>query len=130
MFRVSLDNVAARRTCRPLYERHQATPYSTFLDANETDDIYSGMVMYRTGADTVALYDGTSATKKAFGLSALDKNDVIDDIAGIGIKPWAVWIGGMTRSLLLMHQLLIPAQLGQFQLMAQSNLFMLLQLVN
>jgi len=94
MFRVSLDNVAARRTCRPLYERHQATPYSTFLDANETDDIYSGMVMYRTGADTVALYDGTSATKKAFGLSALDKNDVIDDIAGIGIKPWAVWIGG------------------------------------
>jgi len=94
MFRVSLDNVAARRTCRPLYERHQATPYATFLDAAVTADIYSGMVLYRTGANTVAPYDGTSATKKAFGLSALDKNAVINDLDGLNIKPWAVWIGG------------------------------------
>jgi len=94
MYRVSLDNVGARRTCRPLYERHQATPYATFLDPTETDDIYSGMVLMRTGADTVALYDGTSATAKPFGLSALDKNAVINDLDGLNIKPWAVWIGG------------------------------------
>jgi len=94
VYRVSLANVAARRTCRPLYERHQATPYATFLDEAETDDIYSGMVVYRTGADTVALLDGASATAKPFGLSALDKNSVINDLDGLNINPWAVWIGG------------------------------------
>lgn len=94
MFRVSLANVAARRTCRPLYEKHQATPYATFLDEAETGNVYSGMVVYRTGADTVALLDGASATAKPFGLSALDKNTVIDDLNGLNINPWAVWIGG------------------------------------
>jgi len=94
MYRVSLDNVGARRTCRPLYEKHQATPVATFLDAAEAGVIYSGMVLMRTGADTVGLYDGTSATKLPFGLSALDKNTVINDLDGLNIKPWAVWIGG------------------------------------
>ncbi len=94
MYRVSLANVAARRTCRPLYERHQATPYATFLDEAETGEIYSGMIVYRTGEDTVALLDGASATAKPFGLSALDKNDVINDLDGLNINPFAVWIGG------------------------------------
>jgi len=49
LYRVSLPNVGAHRTCTPLHEKHQATPYGTFLDPNETGDIFSGMVMYRTG---------------------------------------------------------------------------------
>jgi len=94
MMRVSLANVAAKRTCLPLYEQHQATPHATFLDSSETNDIYSGMVMARTGADTVALCDGSDTTQIPFGLSALDRNDIIDDLNGLDIAPWAVWVGG------------------------------------
>lgn len=94
MFRVSLSNVSAQRTCTPLYEKHQATPHATFLDAAETADIYSGMVVRRSGADTVRLYDGTSASELPWGLAALDRNDIIDDMNGLNANPFAVWIGG------------------------------------
>jgi hypothetical protein len=97
MFRVKLDNVASSRTCKPLYEFHQSTPHATFLDADllTTDaavQIYSGMVMTKSGPDEVELCDG--ATQKPFGLSALDRNNVIDDVTGMGVAPWAVWQGG------------------------------------
>jgi hypothetical protein len=94
MFRVSLANAAAKRTCKPLYEKHQATPHATFLDPSETRRVYSGMVMRKSGADTVRLMDGAVADVAAFGLSALDYNDVIDDLDGLDIRPWAVWQGG------------------------------------
>jgi hypothetical protein len=92
MFRVSLENATAKRTCKPLYEQHQATPVATFLDADEAGDIYSGMVMTKTGPDEYSVCDG--ATQQPFGLAALDKNDVIDDITGIGLNVFAVWQGG------------------------------------
>ena len=94
MYRVSLANVSVHRTLTPLYEKHQATPIAVFLDPAETDDIYSGMVMQRTAATTVGLYDGTSAAAIPFGLSALDKNAKINDLDGLDIKPWSVWQGG------------------------------------
>ena len=51
----SLANVGVHRTCTPLYEKYEATPYNTFLDPSDTNNIYSGMVLQRTGPDTVGL---------------------------------------------------------------------------
>jgi hypothetical protein len=79
-----------------LYEKYEATPYNTFLDPSDTTNIYSGMVMYRTGPDTVA-NAGTAVTTtgaRAFGLSALDRNPNIDDVTQVGVNAWAVWLGG------------------------------------
>ena len=93
----SVANVGVHRTCTPLYEKYEATPYNTFLDPTDTTNIYSGMVMYRTGPDTVA-NAGTAATTSAikpFGLSALDRNPNIDDVTQVGINAWAVWLGGV-----------------------------------
>ena len=87
----SLTKAGVQRTCRPLYEKHQATPHATFLDTTVTETIYSGMVMRRSGADKVRLCDG--ATELPLGLSALDKNTDIDD-SGDGSDAWAVWTSG------------------------------------
>jgi hypothetical protein len=80
-----------------LYEKYEATPYNTFLDPNETGNVYSGFVMARTGSDTVALLGGVAASGTAaqpFGLSALDRNANIDDVTQVGVNVWAVWLGG------------------------------------
>ena len=93
----SVANVGVHRTCTPLYEKYEATPYNTFLDPSDTNNIYSGMVLYRTGPDTVSLatVTGTSyANAKPFGLSALDRNPNIDDVTQVGVNSWAVWLGG------------------------------------
>ena len=95
MYRVTLPNATAHRTCTPLYEKHTATPYGGFLDPAETSmGIYSGMVMTRTGDDTYALMDGNTSTLRPFGLSALDRNLVVDDFTGFGTNAWTVWFGG------------------------------------
>jgi hypothetical protein len=90
----SVANVGVHRTCTPLYEKYEATPYNTFLDPTDTNNIYSGMVMFRTGPDTVALATGSGAGAKPFGLSALDRNPNIDDVTQVGVNSWAVWLGG------------------------------------
>ena len=90
----SVANVGVHRTCSPLYEKYEATPYNTFLDPTETGNIYSGMVVYRTGADTVALYDGNTSTAKPFGLAAFDRNPNIDDLSQVGLNSVSVWLGG------------------------------------
>lgn len=94
----SVANVGVHRTCSPLYEKYEATPYNTFLDPTETGNIYSGMVVYRTGADTVALYDGatnvSTAFAKPFGLAAFDRNPNIDDLSQVGLNSVSVWLGG------------------------------------
>ena len=92
----SIANVGVHRTCTPLYEKYEATPYNTFLDPTDTNNIYSGMVMYRTGPDTVANAGTAVATTgaKPFGLSCLDRNPNIDDVTQVGVNAWAVWLGG------------------------------------
>ena len=92
----SIANVGVHRTCTPLYEKYEATPYNTFLDPSDTTNIYSGMVMYRTGPDTVANAGSATSTAgaKPFGLSVLDRNPNIDDVSQTGINAWAVWLGG------------------------------------
>jgi len=93
----SVANVGAHRTCTPLYEKYEATPYNTFLDPSETGNIYSGFVMSRSGPDTVALLGGVVTNvsgTRPFGLSALDRNANIDDVTQVGVNVWAVWLGG------------------------------------
>jgi len=93
----SVANVGVHRTCSPLYEKYEATPYNTFLDPAETSNIYSGFIMARSGPDTVALLGGpvvTSSGARPFGLSALDRNANIDDVTQVGVNAWAVWLGG------------------------------------
>lgn len=94
MYYTDLATVSAHRTCSPLHEWHQATPYAIFLDETETGDVYSGMVLTRTGAETVKLLTAP-ATERPFGLAALDRNATIDDMRGqSGEVPFAVWQGG------------------------------------
>jgi len=93
----SVANVGVHRTCTPLYEKYEATPYNTFLDPAETSNIYTGFVMARSGPDTVALLGGpviSGSTAQPFGLSALDRNANIDDVTQVGVNAWAVWLGG------------------------------------
>jgi len=93
----SVANVGVHRTCTPLYEKYEATPYNTFLDPSETSNIYSGMIMARSGPDTVALLGGpviSGSTAQPFGLAALDRNANIDDVTQVGVNAWAVWLGG------------------------------------
>ena len=93
----SVANVGVHRTCTPLYEKYEATPYNTFLDPSETSNIYSGMIMARSGPDTVALLGGpvvNGASAQFFGLAALDRNANIDDVTQVGVNAWAVWMGG------------------------------------
>ena len=90
----SVANVGVHRTCTPLYEKYEATPYNTFLDPSDTNNIYSGMVMQRSGPDTVVLASGGVSGARPFGLSALDRNPNIDDVTQVGVNSWAVWLGG------------------------------------
>lgn len=92
MFRVSLANAFAKRTLRPLLEKHQATPISVSLDSSVDEEIFSGMVASLTSDGTVVISDGSDA----FGLFALDANDKINDLDGqpADLRPFAVWQGG------------------------------------
>lgn len=94
MFRVSLANAFAKRTCKPLHEKHQATPVAGTLASSETGDIYSGMVAARNSSGEFVICDGASMVP--VGLFALDRNDIIDDLDGqpSDIAPFAVWQGG------------------------------------
>lgn len=97
MFRVSLANAFAKRTLRPLHEKHQATPVQVNLDAGVgATDIYSGMVAELTSSGTVTIADASSTAANIFGLFALDKNSVINDLDGqpADLLPFAVWQGG------------------------------------
>ena len=100
MFRVSLANAFAKRTCKPLYEKHQATPFSGTLAATHVTSptVYSGMVAALNSSGEFAIADGAAAapTGNPWGLFALDCNPTINDLDGqpSGTAPFAVWTGG------------------------------------
>ena len=103
MIRVSLNNAFAKRTLKPLLEKHQATPLGVNL-ASGQGEIYSGMVASLTveGAGTTGVVQiasdasGASGDDSVFGLFALDKNITINDLDGqpADLSPFAVWQGG------------------------------------
>lgn len=97
MFRPNLANPAQKRTLRPIYAQHQATPHAGFLDPNwgKTFDIYPGTVMVRLQDEVFTPY--TAATgSRPYGLSALFCAPVlgIDEITATGTNLFTVWIGG------------------------------------
>ena len=111
MIRVSLQNAFAKRTLKPLLEKHQATPVGVNLHSDarlstepNAGQIYSGMVAaWATEAGGTATVvkiasnlDGTLASNKIFGLFALDANSTINDLDGQpdDLAPFAVWQGG------------------------------------
>lgn len=83
MFRInSITNVTQKRTLRPLYAQHQATPYGGFLSPSWTKavDIYPGMVMAKLAGEVFTLagtasgggvLPTTAGLIRGFGLSAL-----------------------------------------------------------
>ena len=101
MFMPPLANPAQKRTLRPLYAHHQATPYGGFLDPDLdiTFDIYPGTVMQRVYGEVFAPYTGEAGTAP-FGLSALFVNTgganghEVREVTGGGTGLFTVWVGG------------------------------------
>jgi hypothetical protein len=105
MFRTTIANPAQKRTIRPIYAQHQATPYSGFLDPNwgRSFDILPGSVMCRLTAEVFTPFTTSSGTPvlpsvnaKPFGLSALFCAPVlgIDEVTATGTNLFTVWTGG------------------------------------
>jgi hypothetical protein len=87
-----LSNVHKKRSIRPLYSHHQATPYAAFLDTASvgTTVVSPGMVARQVGAsERMGL---CNATQKPFGLFANFINGDMDEL-GDGTEI-GVWLGG------------------------------------
>ena len=97
MIKVPLNNPALKRTLRPLYANHQATPWSGFLDPewDRSKPIYPGTVMTRLHDEVFAPYTG-QANATPFGLSALFVAPAIgvDEVLDTAQNLFTVWVGG------------------------------------
>lgn len=97
MFRPTLANPAQKRTLRPIYAQHQATPHAGFLDPSwdKSFDILPGTVMVRLTDEVFTPYTGASG-QKPYGLSALfcAPSLGIDEVTSTGTNLFTVWIGG------------------------------------
>ena len=97
MFRPPLSNPAQKRTLRPLYANHQATPWGGFLDPDlDVDfDILPGTVMQRLYGEVFAPYTGEAGTVP-FGLSALfvAPRLGVNEVSSTGTGLFTVWVGG------------------------------------
>lgn len=97
MFRPPLSNPAQKRTLRPLYANHQATPWGGFLDPdlNVNFDILPGTVMQRLYGEVFAPYTGAAGTVP-FGLSALFVAPElgVNEVSSSGTGLFTVWVGG------------------------------------
>jgi hypothetical protein len=96
MFRPPLSNPAQKRTLRPLYANHQATPWGGFLDPDlDIDfDILPGTVMTRLYGEVFAPYTGAVGTVP-FGLSALfvAPRLGVNEVSSTGTGLFTVWVG-------------------------------------
>jgi hypothetical protein len=97
MFYVPVSHPAQKRTLRPLYANHQATPWGGFLDPNwdKHFDILPGTVMQRVYGEVFAPYTGAAGTTP-FGLSALfvAPGLQVNEVTGDGTNLFTVWVGG------------------------------------
>lgn len=108
MFRPTLANPAQKRTIRPLYAHHQATPWAGFLDPSwdRSFDILPGTVMARVTKEIFTPYTG-AAGQVPVGLSAffVAPSLGIDEIISTGMNNFSVWLGGPDA----MFEILAPA---------------------
>lgn len=100
IFYTTVDNLTQKRTIRPIYAQHQATPYAGYLDPNwsRATDIYPGMVMALNGQEQFTLFTGTGSgatAQQMFGLAALFVAPKlgIDEVRFNGTNLFTVWIG-------------------------------------
>jgi hypothetical protein len=97
MFRPTLANPAQKRTLRPIYAQHQATPHAGFLNPSwaKTFDIFPGTVMVRLTDEVFTPYTG-AAGQRPYGLSALFCAPTlgIDEVTSTGTNLFTVWVGG------------------------------------
>jgi len=123
MFRPTVANPAQKRTLRPIYAQHQATPYGGFLDPawGRTFDILPGSVMSRKTAEVFTPYTTTASgttpgsggpvlpttTAQPFGLSALfvAPSLGIDEVTATGTNLMTVWTGAVDA----VFEILAPA---------------------
>ena len=96
MYKVPASHPTQKRTLRPLYANHQATPWGGFLDPDwdRSFDIYPGTVMARLYGDVFTPYTGAGGTVP-FGLSALFVAPTlgVDEASGSGTNLFTVWVG-------------------------------------
>lgn len=88
----SLSRLTQKRTIRPLYAWHQATPYAAFLDTGAVAAatvVYPGQVASKTTGEQMEV---ANATKIPFGLFANFIHGLMDEI-GSGTEI-GVWRGG------------------------------------
>lgn len=108
MFKPPLANPSLKRTIRPLYAQHQATPWAGFLDPtwNKAFDILPGIVMARSTKEIFTPYTGAT-NQKPFGLAALFVAPVlgIDEVSPTGTNLFTVWVGGQDS----LFEILAPA---------------------
>lgn len=112
MFRPTVANPAQKRTLRPIFAQHQATPYPGFLDPtwDRSFDILPGSVVSRLNGEVFTPYttgsSGTTSTPAAvlpstnaapFGLAALFVAPTlgIDEVTATGTNLFTVWTGGI-----------------------------------
>lgn len=97
MFRVPLSNPHIKRTLRPLFAQHQATPWPGFLDPNwdRSFDILPGTVMVRVTKEIFRPFTGADG-EVPFGLSALFAAPRlgVDEMTDTGQNLFTVWVGG------------------------------------
>jgi len=108
IFYVPIDQVSQKRTIRPIYAQHQATPYAGYLDPNwnRAYDIYPGMVMALNGPEQFTLFTGAS-NQAPFGLSALFVAPKlgIDEVRFTGANLFTTWVGNQDAT----FEVLAPA---------------------
>lgn len=88
----SLSRLTQKRTIRPLYAWHQATPYAAFLDTTAVPSstvVYPGQVATKTTGEQMSV---STATTIPFGLFANFIHGAMDEI-GSGTEI-GVWRGG------------------------------------
>ncbi len=108
MFKPPVTNPGLKRTLRPLYAQHQATPQAGFLDPtwNKAFDIYPGTVMVRKSKEIFTPYTG-AAGQIPWGLSDFFLAPIlgVDEISSMGTGSFPVWRGGPDA----MFEILAPA---------------------
>jgi hypothetical protein len=97
MFTVPASNPSLKRTIRPLYAQHQATPWGGFLDPewDKEFDILPGMVMARKGGEVFTPFTGED-DQVPFGLAALfvAPRLGVDEMTDASMNLFTVWVGG------------------------------------
>lgn len=108
MFYATAANPGQKRTLRPIFAQHQATPWPGFLDPewDKSFDIYPGTVMCRLTGEVFTPYTGAE-NQKPWGLSAffVAPELGIDEVTRTATNLFTVWRGGQDAA----FEVLAPA---------------------